>query len=249
MKAIIVYLVLIMLFSQSNVKNSIVKQSNMLKDNITNIDYSRYKVGHKSKKIAYDYQIDVNRVIECKSIYYYGVDITHLTLADDESIGSQDYLNKYLVAWVYFYDKNVEPNNRLEKWFKKEEIIPRQNIIQNKNKIDGREWVTSSPNDISIEEVAKIIKNYKSSIKEDSGIGFVIIIDTFDKKTKEASVILNFFDIHSGSLLWSTKIYGEAGATSKTAYWGVGIIKGLKYYVDLVYTKARKKVKAENKLK
>ena len=85
-----------------------------------------------------------------------------------------------------------------------------------------------------------MIEEYVDNIKETTGVGFVIIVDCFDKTKKEVHSINTFFDIESGKLLWVTKTIGEVGGRGKTDYWALGTVISLKTFIDRVYRKSMK---------
>ena len=201
-----------------------------------NEELNKYKVEHKSKRVVYDYQFDISKVIEASSIYYYGVDFSAFILVNPRKLGQEDKIKKYISAWFTYFEKDIPPQKYLKRWIRKEELVLKQHTLQELNMEINREWITYSvEGGIPIEQVIELTKELHRLIEEDKGIGFVILIDSFDKQSRFVTGIYNFFDIATGELLWSAKVVGDAGGHGMTKYWGHGMISSLKNYIDDVY--------------
>ena len=198
-------------------------------------ELNNYLVEHDNKRVIYDYQFDIDKVIEASKIYYYGVDFSTFVLENPRKLGQENELDKYIGAWYAYFEKEIPPENYLKRWIRKEELILRQQSLQELNKDINRDWITYSAEGIPIEQVLELNKEHLSLISEDEGIGFVIIIDSFNKQNETVTGIYNFFDISTGELLWSAKAVGGAGGKGMTGHWGYGMISSLKCFVDRVY--------------
>ena len=130
----------------------------------------------------------------------------------------------------------------MKRWIKKDQLVLKQEALQELNYNIEREWITYPTEGLSIEQVIALTKEHKSLIEEDQGIGFVIIVDSFDKANKIVTAIFNFIDLETGELLWSAKTTGDVGGKSMTSYWALRIVTCLKKFVDDVYSDTLKKL-------
>jgi hypothetical protein len=73
------------------------------------------------------------------------------------------------------------------------------------------------------------VNNYDlSPIK--SGLGFVIIAETFDKTSENVYMNYVFFDIMSREILWRLKVRGSAGGAGMTNHWVNGMERSFKRF-------------------
>lgn len=205
----------------------------------------QYLVENKDDEyVVKDYQFDVQRVVDAQKVYYYGVDFSSVLLVNSLKYGQEEELNKYFLAWFAFFEKELPSQKYIIKWLQKDELVECQKTMHDYIEEIDREWIAYDMDEgLSIEQVQNITRANLDIIEESEGVGFYLLPDAFDKENELVYVYVNFFDLASGNLLWSTKISSPTGGNGMTAYWGHGVRRSLKLYIDFVYAKTVKKYK------
>ena len=99
--------------------------------------------------------------------------------------------------------------------------------------------ISITKNIISPDSIQKIVDDYQ--VKQKEGIGFLIIVECFEKLTKNSTAYFTFFDIATKKVIMSN-YYGSAHASGSglTKYWGSGLSETIFLYFDEVYKKQLK---------
>ena len=93
----------------------------------------------------------------------------------------------------------------------------------------------------SIQYEANKMNRSNYQVKQQEGIGFVVIVECFEKVTKTSSAYFTFFDIATKKIIMSTYYEtARAGGTGLTNFWGSGLNETFYYYLDEVYKKQLK---------
>ena len=208
-----------------------------------NIDFDNYNKENSNKYVLYDYQFDILKVLNTNKIYYYGLDFSNTVLVNSKKIGTEDKLQSVFPNLISKFEELKPPDRYLRDWLKKDEFILVQQNVQNRYKLIEKDWIKFSPNNIDIEKVISIIKDYKSIITETEGVGFVVIVENFKKNNEKVTSISTFFDIKTGEILWASKTIGIANGAGFTKHWAIGIMSSLRNFIDKVYKDEYKKEK------
>lgn len=191
-------------------------------------DYSKYKVHHNSKYVVYDYQIDANRVLKAKEINYYGLDVANARLVNGTKLGEEYKEPNFWVNLMTVHDKLTKQNKTYAKWCKKKFITTTYEVSQ-RYKMVPETWIEPEPKNLYIEDIQSIVSSY-NSLRETSGIGMVIIVQSFEKIGEHTTIIVTFFDIKTKKVLWATKVIGIADGMGFTKHWAIGILDACKNY-------------------
>jgi len=182
-----------------------------------------------------------NDVFESKEIVFYGYDFSHFRLADVKRLYAET--KKYIPAWIGFLNEHATEST-LQKTFRKE--IVKFNFDYTTSLIKPLiedSLVTVTKHSISPDSIQSIISSYQ--IKENEGIGFVVIVECFEKERKTSTAYFTFFDIASKKVIMSDYFgANDADGYGLTNYWGVGLNATFAKYVADIY---RKKLKASLK--
>jgi hypothetical protein len=170
---------------------------------------NNYCFGQKMKK-GIDHPFNVETVFEANSIVYYGWDFSNFKITDPRKINDGEIiLRKDLPALIGELNEYY-PAEKISKHLKKEvseNLGTIQRLIQNS---DPETLVIYNTYEFSIDTVKKIIQAY--DLPEEEGIGFVILLETFNKPKRYVTGYATFFDIESRNLLWSVKMKGNPGS-------------------------------------
>jgi len=181
-------------------------------------------------------------VFASNEIVFYGYDYSHFKLEEAKRINDKN-IKQYIPAWIDFLNKHTNEKD-LQKRFKKEKVIFNFDYTTSLiNKINEDDLVTATRYTIQPNDIQKIINKYQ--IKEKQGIGFVVILESFEKERKRCNAYFTFFDISTKKIIMSDYFgANEADGYGLSNYWGVGLNATFGKYIADVY---RKKLHASKK--
>ncbi len=193
-----------------------------------------FKKEHGKPYILYDYQVYTSALFSTNTLLFYGLDFSDFTFVSDNNKGAENELKNSFIEWNQFFDE-LMPTAELKKLLKFNNITTINSPIKLSYNSLGNNWITSFPYNISIEQVVDIVKNYKASITETSGVGFVLIVESFNENTGMVTAIPTFFNLNNFEIIWVSKIQEKAGSVKNRNRWSYGLKKVLNTYSDKVY--------------
>ena len=88
--------------------------------------------------------------------------------------------------------------------------------------------------EFSIDNIKKIVATY--NLKQNNGIGFVSIMESFNKQKKSVICYQTFFDFETRELLYVNRMRAKLGSKyGYTKYWEVGALKTFSYFPERYY--------------
>jgi len=182
----------------------------------------------------------MDQVVNAEGIIYYGLDFSKMVFTDQRKLGQDQRMRKFIPSWIYFFQKEVDPDFYIKKWLRKGDNFESElTEVQEKFNKGMDSWISSNKYSFNTDTLQMVINSYKLTKTE--GIGFVINLENFNKEERYLTAYFTFFDIATRQILWATKIRSRPGGHGMTAYWGEGIRDGIKIYMDEVYFKSVKK--------
>ncbi len=177
-------------------------------------------------------------VFDIKEIIFYGYDFSHFKLADAKLL-SNGNIKKYIPAWIGFLNEHTNETD-LQRRFKKEKVAFNFEYTTSLiKKLNEDDLVTAVKHILSPDSIQSYISNYQ--IKENEGIGFVIIIECFEKEKKRVNAYFTFFDISTKKIIMSDYFgANEADGYGLSNYWGVGLNATFAQYIGEIYKKKLK---------
>jgi hypothetical protein len=162
-------------------------------------------------------------------IIFYGCDISQSKITDPKR-GGQDlarYMHE-LLAEVYA----ASSETKLKQWFELDDVIASVNATYPVNRNVATQdifYPAFKPEGvINKDSIQKLIYNY--DIKENSGIGYVVIFEYLSKERQSVSGYGCFFDVKTKSilLLLHNEFRDRNGYGSFKDYWvpAIGLVKG-----------------------
>ncbi len=180
--------------------------------------------------ISLGQSINKSEVVKAKEITFYGYDYTHFKILDAKRM-NQD-INKYIFMWIEFCNVRVN-ENKLSKMLKKDKIIFNEEpTIELNKKLISSNLVSITKKSISKDSIQKYVNNY--NITEKDGVGFVIIIESFDNQNKSVSAYYTFFDIATKKVLLSDYFISRDGNSyNRVLDWGAAVVIALNKYTKI----------------
>lgn len=189
-----------------------------------------------------DVKVDFEKVKNCETFTYFGIDFSMFRLNHTRKAGTEYKIIEYFPAWISEFDAEwvKDPyNSKMRKSFKKKKVLEQKQKVQSLyKKLEGEEWVTFSGDNITMDDIQKQIQTYELN-PGTTGVGFVIIVELFDKPSEKAYVDLVFFDIESRNILWYYKTYGYANQSGMTRHWANAISSAYLHFL-MAYDRSRK---------
>lgn len=200
----------------------------------------------QSKYVLSEYGVSIDRVIDAKSIVYFGIDFSEMRLTNPKKISSTRALRKFFPAWIADFDKDYEFEYRVKKYMKKDELIYRPENVQKRFELVVEDWIVFGDHSFDVETVKSIVKSY--SLEQQSGVGLVVNIENFNKPQERGVMYITFFDISTREVLWAVEMYGPSGGWGMTSYWSTSIKKAFDKFFDL-YRNRSKELRKSRKRK
>ncbi len=162
----------------------------------------------------------LNQISSIEGFCFYGFDISKAKITDPKR-GGQD-LSNYMHQLVGEMALQIDAN-RMKKWFQLEDITHKLNGTYYVNRAVKSEnlFYPNYMSDMSIsrDTIAAMVKNY--SIKESSGVGFVIIYEYFSRERQSVSGYGCFFDINTREIIILMRAEAKDGNSYRSFrdYW------------------------------
>ena len=190
----------------------------------------------QSEYILDEYSPNIDEVFNSPSVVYYGVDMSMLKLTNPLKIGQDDNIRHYIYAWISTFEKELPPEKYIGKWLKKKDNFTFEpEDVQKRAELVDENWIIREDYSFSFDQLKEIIQSY--DLKQNSGLGFVINAENFNKKHEYMTLYYTFFDIQTREILWSTKIKGVPGGWGMNGFWSNGLTNSIKIFIDKNYKK------------
>lgn len=195
-----------------------------------------FSVSAQKMNKGVEFIFNIEEIKNSNSIVWYGYDLSHSRMLDFKKFEDGDIILKVHMPGILAELEYVNSKKRMYEYTRKENIIYDMTSIQDlyKSELTSQDFIANRGNEISIEDIKLICKNYV--LPQENGIGLVIIIESFHKPEKYVTGYVTFFDIQSREILYATKMKGAAGSKSGfNLYWGNGIKRITGYFFDKYY--------------
>ncbi|UII20138.1 hypothetical protein [Fulvivirga ligni] len=161
-------------------------------------------------------------VFDNNSVTFYGIDFSHFKLADPKYLDQPYLVKEWMPQWV---EKSTREKEYYESSFKKEFHFDFEYTLGLIPGLDKDNLVVDSKHVLPRDSVQAIVQCY--DLKQEEGLGFVIIAECFNKHTKHPSAYFVWFDIDTREILNANYMSSkEADGYGMVNYWAVGL-KGL----------------------
>jgi hypothetical protein len=174
---------------------------------------------------------------DCKEIIFYGYDFSHFKLAEAKRMEKD--ISKYIPAWIRILNKFHDEKYLAKKLQKDKVIFDFEYTGGLIKKLDKNSLVSISKHIIPSDSVQSIINSYQ--LTQQDGIGFVVIVECFDKAAEKSTAYFTFFDIASKKIIMSSYFgIGHAIGFGLSEHWGTSLENTFYYYLDEGYKKELK---------
>lgn len=178
---------------------------------------------------------DALKEIKSKGSYdtlvYCGVDFSRVRINDAPKITKNDVYSKtYPPAWIQYVEKELSPDLYVRNVLGCKNFLYRQGDIFEKSVAVNPRLITGSDNVIPADTLKSIVAKYKLNAK--SGLGLVLIPETFSKPQETAYTWIVFFDIKSRTIMYKAKAIGKCSHMGYTAHWASGVVEGFRQFAS-----------------
>lgn len=186
---------------------------------------------------VYNHQTDV---FEASEITFYGYDFSHFKLAEGKRTGED--IKSYIVSWIGFMNEEW-PEKSLRHHLKNDDVkfsfAYTQSILL---ELNNEDLVSYFKHEIPQDSIQRILNKYQ--IDEKEGIGFVVIVECFEKNTETAYAHFVFFDINSKKVIMADHFgfKSDAWAFGMIKFWGTKFDKLFDKYFSKIYNNRFKEI-------
>ncbi len=184
-------------------------------------------------------------------LVYYGLDFSNFHLCNEFKMKQGTYLfNVYIPVWIEKFNE-VYGGKRLEKQFKADNFIYNPESFQQDqyNKIESKNVVIAKTNPLNADRLQQIVSDY--TLREESGVGFTIVLEEYNKPDELVSAVFTFFDIKTKKVLYAYRDFGKPSGMGMEVHWRAGLIDVMHEYMLKEYyfekKSVTKKYKKQNK--
>lgn len=165
---------------------------------------------------------DMSSVFQTQSATWYGLDFSEAYF-----IGSEGFTNPQNIKDTYFNSWNVLIKNEYDKYdigkyFQKENVeFSLDNVTARNSGVSIYDRViddNSKMLHLDENKVQEMISSYEIG-NEETGLGIVLIVESFSKTNQMANYFVTFFDIDSKKVLLTERMDGKAGGFGFRNYW------------------------------
>lgn len=158
---------------------------------------------------------DASKVFSNPTLVWFGVDFTLAKMVGMKDESPHKIRDEYFKPWSDAVNNEVD----LAKAFQKKGLIKVLAGVFKSNLTRETETLcTDDAKDLSAEAIAERVKGISTEQKKE-GLAAVAIVQSFNKTTQEADVLIVFFDIATHNVLLTKKVTGKAsGGNVKAAF-------------------------------
>ena len=160
---------------------------------------------------------DASKVFSSPTLVWYGIDFTMAKMVGMKDESPHKIRDEYFKPWCDAVNNETD----LAKAFQKKGLIKDLVGVFKANLARETESLSADDaKDLSPEAIAERIKGVSVGQKKE-GLAAVMIVQSFNKTTDEATVWVVFFDIATHNVLMSKKVTGKpSGGNAKAAWTG-----------------------------
>lgn len=169
-------------------------------------------------------------------IIFFGYDYSDFRLADAKRM-DEDVKN-FIFIWIANSQTGLSENEMASRtYLNKDKVVYNFDpTLERIKKLKSEDLITLTKHNISKDSIQTFIDSY--NIKEKEGIGFVVIVECFDKNHKTVSGYCTFFDIATRKLLMSDYFSSKNSDNyNRVKDWGSALNIALRKYMWDYYRK------------
>jgi hypothetical protein len=184
--------------------------------------------------------LQYKNVFAAKNFTFYGIDYSPLEYVEADKVGTEAEIATYFAPWISSFENSWYDLNEISSTFQKTTYLNREKVQRSFQSKKGS-WVTFERHPLTLDSIRKIVKTYET--KGDAGtVGFVVLVEAFEKSVERAFIDVVFFDNASKEVLWRVKIAGDARKGGMTNHWS-GAVDNAFHEFLLHYKQELKKYK------
>ena len=163
------------------------------------------------------------------TLVYFGADFSQVRINDTPKISrSVRYSEVYPAAWISFINEQLPPDLYVRNVLKFRNFQNAQKEIFNKSIKVSPAFITGYDREIPSDSIDLVVSGYVLQSK--SGLGLVLIPESFSKPGENATTWVVFFDVRTRHVIYKTKVFGRCSHMGYTAHWASGVVNGFKHF-------------------
>ena len=180
------------------------------------------------------------KVFLSDKIVFFGYDFSQFKLAEIKRLHEPNQ-KKYIPDWIDFLNQRRNEESYEKRLRKDKVIFDFDYTLESMRNYNESEMIVISKHILNKDSLQSIIDSVWSK-KHTYGVGFIVVVECFEKQTKKASAYFVFFDILSKKILM-VDYYARKGADGygMANFWGTGMSEIITHYLADVYEKNLKR--------
>jgi hypothetical protein len=164
---------------------------------------------------------EIEKVKSATEVRWFGIDFTKAKLVGTP-IDFSDLtavVNKHFASWNNLFISEPKKYD-LAGTLGKTVINDIKTALELNAKVDSNTLLVTTANELSMDDLQKVVNNYKSS---ENGIGMLMVVENFDKPMQSVRLAVVFFDCATQKILFTQKYDKKVGGgIGFRNYWASG---------------------------
>ncbi len=164
-----------------------------------------------------------SKIYKADNIVWYGIDFSNVRLIGSEGFTDPRVIKESLFGrWNDLIVAEADKYN-IPKYYQKNNVYYDLDPVFERNEtVDWKNLKTNKSYTLNPAEIPTMVGLYSEG-EDKEGLGLVMIVESFNKRTEKASVYLTFFDIETKEIHSMKKYEGKPGGFGLRNYWAAGI--------------------------
>ena len=207
-------------------------------DSLRESIFNRPEFVNQKMKRGVEFRLNIKKFVNADEIVWYGWDFKHLVINDPRQADDiEEIIGLNIPQILILLDKQF-PDKWIAKQFKEYNLFSSNNLeISKRNQeINPDALIQLEETTFTMQGIEDIVKSY--SLTKIDGVGFVVIMESFNKPYRYVSSFLTFFDIKTREVLYTTRMKGLPGSMKGYSYyWYAGAFETMAYFFKYEYLK------------
>ena len=163
----------------------------------------------------------ISQSLSDKSMTFYGIDFSKARMSDPAFKDGDNVKDHLFMAWNSLFKVEAEKYD-VAKTFKKDKVdMDFDNTERNNKAVDAKQILTNNDYKLASADAEAVVKGYNTTGK--TGLGCVIVLESFSKDKVKGSMYVIFFDQASKKIILSKYMEGKAGGFGVKNYYAATI--------------------------
>ena len=172
---------------------------------------------------------DSSLAFDEKRMVWCGIDFSECRLVGSDAFSGAERIKNYFFNNWNQLMINESHKYDFKKYYAKNEQINALEVVEVRNeKPVAANLIIDEDYTFEEGQLESIVSGYKG-VSDESDLGLVYVVETFDQKAERAKIHVVFFNTATGKIAWTKRYHAKPGGMGFRNYWAGAIMSALKY--------------------